>query len=98
MPLKEGSSKETISQNIATEVNAGKPQKQAVAIAMEKAGKSNRDALSGLDAISKSTTITDATMSWGRSGQVEQHPGGYGDTPKMPAAAAASSGIDRSKR
>lgn len=42
MPLKKGSSKETISQNIATEVRAGRPQDQAVAIAYSKAGKSRR--------------------------------------------------------
>lgn len=35
--LEEGSSKETIKKNIETEVEAGKPQKQAVAIALHKA-------------------------------------------------------------
>lgn len=39
MPLKSGKSKKVIGQNIRTEMHAGKPQKQAIAIAMRKAGK-----------------------------------------------------------
>ena len=40
MPLEHGKSKKTISKNIKTEMEHGKPQKQAVAIALSEARKS----------------------------------------------------------
>lgn len=43
MPLASGSSEKVISKNIATEINAGKPKDQAVAIAMDKAGKAKKN-------------------------------------------------------
>ena len=42
MPLKPGKSDKVVSSNIKTEINAGKPKNQAIAIALSKAGKSNK--------------------------------------------------------
>jgi len=42
MPLKKGSSRATVSHNIRKEMKAGRSRKQAVAIALNAAGKSRK--------------------------------------------------------
>lgn len=61
MPLAKGSSKKTIARNIRTEMHAGRPQKQAVAIAMSTAGKSKGRTKKGKAVVKKTSGNTSRT-------------------------------------
>lgn len=53
MPLAKGSAKKTVAANIRAEMKAGRPQKQAVAIAMRSAGLPKRGQRTATNARSK---------------------------------------------
>jgi 8-oxo-dGTP pyrophosphatase MutT (NUDIX family) len=73
MPLEHGSSQEAISQNIATEINAGKDPKQAAAIAYSVAGENKSDS----DKVRAAGTliIADGNVLFLRRGNGGDHPG-----------------------
>jgi len=75
MPLESGSSRAVVSKNISTEVHAGKPNKQAVAIAMNKAGLSR-------DAATPVTVTTPSAAPTSMARQKQAQPAGARDAPK----------------
>jgi len=54
MPLKKGKSRKVISQNIRELMHSGRPQKQSIAIAMNKAGMSRPKVLGNIKGIRRS--------------------------------------------
>ncbi len=104
MPLAEGSSKETISKNIGTEVRAGKPVKQAAAIAYSKAdakptsGSSSLRQATHKAQASRERAFKKAVEAVKRHGDVQKAISEYdlfvGDVPALKRAAGIQDGTD----
>lgn len=90
MPLKRGSSKKVIGENISELVHSGRPQKQAIAIAYSKAGKSR-----GHHSFAEEVDAYDAT-SLGETPPRASIPVGHPVRDSLPRAAGSGpAGIDR---
>jgi hypothetical protein len=101
MPLRTGSSKAAISSNIKTELGAGKPQKQAVAIALSKAGKSNKGAAmrdkgttDGMAALDCWSNLGRMAKDWKSKG-MDDDPGTTAMTSSTTGAAGEAMPMDR---
>lgn len=100
MPLEAGSSQATISHNIKEMVEAGHPQKQAVAAAMREAGKSRHDAdiRAALDAIVAGVDRLDARIARLDSWDESQHPRNENGEFSSGGGASLSSGLKAESR
>lgn len=93
MPLVSGSSQRAISENIRTERHAGKPERQAIAIAEENARRhpTTDCGLSGMDAITNHIRIGDEHLGFKKlEGELAHKPGVHD-----PAAVAAAIGREK---
>lgn len=63
MPLVSGSSKGAVSSNIKTEIKDGKPNKQSIAIALSKAGKTKKKTNFTKSVVQKAQTMVSQTSS-----------------------------------
>ena len=91
MPLEQGSSREAISNNIATEIHAGKDPKQAEAIAYSEAGKSRSDAAANTNCagiLIRAPGPQYLLVKRSDTGEWEQ-PGGHIESRESPEEAAA---------